>query len=81
MTTQHKILTLEEASLLPSFHQYAKGVYKYKDEYWHLIKDGKDLLAGLKAVNCLLYGNGFFQCKDENGDWYSINTNITQTIK
>ena len=74
---KHKILTLEEARLLPSFYLYTKGVFAYKDEdgygYWHLIKDGIDLLAGLQATYCYWYAKGVFKHRDEHYYMHHIN--------
>ena len=44
----------------------------YQDEkgYFHLVRDGIDLLEGKKAINCVSYDNGDYAWKDKKGEWH-----------
>ena len=77
---KHKILTLEEAYRLRSFRLYSERVFEvfeYKDGYGygqlHLIEDGIDLLAGLKATYCYWYKKQVYKYRDEHYDMHHIN--------
>lgn len=42
-------------------------LYKTKDYYCHLIRKGRDLLAGKKAVHAYVFNNGDYLYRTENG--------------
>lgn len=69
------VLMLEEvrAQGLPHF-KCCNGDYAYKTEdgYFHLIREGKDLLEGLKAMQCHSYPNGDYDYRAKNGYMHLI---------
>lgn len=74
-----KILTLEEAKDKgPLHYEYNNRDYEYKTEdgYVHLIRDGKDLLDGKKAIDCDSFVNRDYQYQTEDGYYHFIRNNI-----
>ena len=73
-----KILTIEDCKRLGVYcYSYNNGDYTYRvDGIWHLIREGKDLLKGIKATSCYSYDNGDYEYKvddqfvrlNKNGD-------------
>jgi len=46
-------------------HSNGDYFYKTKDNFWHLIRNGKDLLKNKKATSCYLYDNGDYSYQIE----------------
>ena len=70
MKKENKILSLEEAEKEAIWcHSYDNGDYGYitEDSYYHLIRNGKNLLEGKEAVNCWSYRNGDYEYRTECG--------------
>ena len=59
------IKPIEEASYI-----YPNGDYKYEaeDGYYHLIRDGVDLLEDKNAIFCCSYTDGGYEYKTEDGE-------------
>jgi len=79
MQKEHKILSLEEAKKeAADCCSYDNGDYKYRTQYktengyYHLIRDGKDLLENKKAVDCFSYDNGDYKYRTENEYYHLI---------
>ena len=76
----HTILTLKEAREQAAWcYSYPNGDYKYRlegEKYYHLIRDGKNLLEGLKVVWCYSCLNGDVQYEDEQGKLHTIKITV-----
>jgi hypothetical protein len=68
------VLTREEAQKLSTYYSYSNGDYGYKTEgeYYHLIRNGVDLLEGKRAIWCFSYENGDYWYKTEDGCDYLL---------
>jgi len=74
------LLTLEEAREKAIYcYSYDNGDYWYKlkgDRFWHLIRNGVDVLEGKDAINCYSYTNGDYEYETENGVYHLIRNGV-----
>lgn len=73
--TTTKIKTIEKAKKLGlRTFLYDSGDWEYKDTegYYHLFKDGEELLPEIKKKVVILYDDGDWTYKDTNNKWYTL---------
>lgn len=73
-----EILTLEEVILMNiDFHPLPNGDYAYKtkNEYWHLISKGKDLLKGKGAIHFWHFDRGEYSYETACEEYYFFSYN------